>query len=134
MRVPSGAPPQDLKQSKGTSIWPATWVPDSQSFIARLIREPEAESELWQVPVDGSAPRKLPLKLEAHVYKFTLNPDGRHVAYVFHEPGALLPHQVWKFENFLPTNSRRNIQGAKSSHTKSVRSLYSGLHLPANFH
>lgn len=108
MRVPAGVLPQELKrvESKGARLAAATWMPDSQSFIARLQREPEGKSELWQVPVDGTAPRKLPSMLDANVFKFTLSPDGRRVAYRFKEPEAATPQQVWKFENFMHANSR----------------------------
>jgi Tol biopolymer transport system component len=116
MRVPSGVPATDLKrwETKGARISAATWVPDSQSFIARLFRQPGGQSELWQVPIDGTPPRKLPSMLAANISKFTLSPDGRSVAYRFSEPGTAAPPQVWKFENFLPASSRRVAKGTKS--------------------
>ena len=109
MRIPSGVADTDLKQveGKGSRVAPASWAPDSQSFIARLLREPEGPSELWRVPVNGEAPRKLPFILETNVFKFTISPDGRRVAYRIKEPEPELPQQVWKFENFLPRENRK---------------------------
>ena len=107
MRVPSGVPPQSLKNVAGVGarVGPASWLPDSQSFIARLQLAAEGESELWEVHIDGAPARKLPSLLDAHVFKFTISPDGRHVAYRFKEPGPQMDRQVWKFENFMPANS-----------------------------
>jgi Tol biopolymer transport system component len=115
MRVPAGVSHQDLKRvGIGAEMTPATWAPDSQSFIARLKRAPGGESELWQVPIDGTAPRKLASRLAANVNKFTLSPDGRQVAFRFSEPEATLPRQVWKFENFTRTNSSRSAKRAQN--------------------
>jgi hypothetical protein len=74
----------------------------NSSFIARLSREPEGPSELWQVPIDGSAPRKLASDVEAHVFKFTISPDGTRVAYRIKEAEPALPKQIWQFEHFIP--------------------------------
>ena len=107
MRVPAGVPPQRLNNvtGGGARVAPASWSPDSQSFIARLQRTAEGESELWEVRVDGAPPRKLPSLLGAHIFKFTISPDGRRVAYRFKEPGPEMDREVWRFENFLPMDS-----------------------------
>jgi Tol biopolymer transport system component len=106
MRIPAGVPPQDLRrQTRGARVSPASWMPDSQSLIARLQRQPEGESELWRVPVDGTAPRKLPSVLEAHVFKFTISPDGRRVAHRSKEPDAPVAAQVWEYAHFTRTSS-----------------------------
>lgn len=57
MRIPSGVADADLRQveGKGSRVAPASWAPDSQSFFARLLREPDGQSELWRVPVSGEA-------------------------------------------------------------------------------
>ena len=104
MRIPSGVAESDLKQveGKGSRVAPASWTPDSRSFIARLLHEPDGPSELWRVPVSGEAPRKLSSILEAHVFAFRISPDGRHVAYRIKEAEPELPQQVWKFEHFFP--------------------------------
>jgi Tol biopolymer transport system component len=106
MRIPAGVPREDLRrQTRGARVAPASWMPDGQSFIARLMRQPEGESELWRVPVDATAPRKLPSVLEAHVFKFTISPDGRLVAYRFKEPDAPVAAQVWEYVNFTHSSS-----------------------------
>lgn len=106
MRIPANVAPNNLKRvDRGARLAPASWAPDSQSFIARLQREPEGPSELWQVPVDGRVPRKLPSILEPHVFAFRISPDGRRVAYRIKESEPELPKQVWKFEHFIPANS-----------------------------
>ncbi|MBK5291492.1 MAG: PD40 domain-containing protein [Acidobacteriia bacterium] len=103
MRVPAGVPPEDLKNvSKGARVSSSSWVSDSQSFIARLTRVPEGESELWRVHINGGAPQRLPSSLEAHVFAFKIGPDGRHVAYRVKNSGPSIPRQIWKFEHFLP--------------------------------
>ena len=109
MRIASGVADADLRQvqGKGSHVAPASWAPDSQSFIARLLREPEGPSELWRVPVSGEGPRKLSSVLEANVFKFTISPDGRHVAYRIKESEPEVLQQVWKFENFLPRESSK---------------------------
>jgi Tol biopolymer transport system component len=109
MRVPAGVPSQDLKRlaDRGARVAPTSWLPDSQSFIARLRRQPEDEEELWEIPVNGDSPRKLHSMLEANVFKFTISPDGRHVAYRLKESSAPapVPVQVWKYSNFLRPGS-----------------------------
>jgi Tol biopolymer transport system component len=80
----------------------SSWLPHSQSFLARLMREPEGESELWQVAVNGAPPQKLDSSVEAHIFKFTVSPDGRRVAYRVKNSGPSIPRQIWKFEHFFP--------------------------------
>lgn len=109
MRIPSGVADKDLRQveGKGSRVAPASWAPESQSFIARLLHEPDGTSELWRVSVSGEAPRKLSSMLEAHVFAFRISPDGRHVAYRIKEAEPELAKQVWKFEHFLPRENRK---------------------------
>ena len=109
MRIPSGVADTDLRQveGKGSRVAPASWAPDSRSLVARLFRKPEGPSELWRVPVNGDAPRKLSSMIEANVFKFTISPDGRHVAYRIKESEPEVPRQVWKFENFLTGHSHK---------------------------
>jgi len=108
MRVRAGVSLNDLKRvGIGARVAPASWAPDSQSFIARLQREPEGESELWQVTVDGAPPRKLPSRFGPHVFRFTVSPDGRRVAYRLYESEPAPPQQIWKLENFIRASSPR---------------------------
>jgi hypothetical protein len=43
--------------------------------------------------------------LEAHVFKFTISPDGRRVAYRSKEPDAPVAAQVWEYANFARASS-----------------------------
>ena len=84
----------------------ASGLPVRHSLIARLQHKPEGPSELWQVPIDGGKPRKLPIPLESNVFAFRLAADGRRVAYRLKEEEPALPTQVWRYEHFLPVASR----------------------------
>lgn len=108
MRVSADVPGEDLKNmGKGARVGPAFWSPDSRSFIARKSRAPESESELWQVPINGAVPQRLPSLLEAHVFAFKISPDGRRVAYRVKNSGPSIPRQIWKFEHFFPNWERK---------------------------
>ncbi len=104
MGVASGVAPNDLRRVTGTGarVAPASWAPGGQSLVAKLQREPEGPGELWHVPVDGGAPRRLPAPLEPSVFAFRVSPDGRRVAYRIKEAEPPLPKQVWSFEHFIP--------------------------------
>ena len=82
------------------------WASDSLSLFARVyIRDNlPGEEEIWQVPINGTPPRKLDLKLDKSVYGFALHPDGRQIAFVgTQEPAAQeRSGEVWVLENFLP--------------------------------
>ncbi len=106
MRVPSGVAASDLgRMDRGVRAAPASWAPGGRSFIVKLQREPEGPSELWRVPVDGGAPRRLPSVLEPFVFAFRVSPDGRRVAYRIKEAEPPLPRQVWTYEHFIPARS-----------------------------
>jgi Tol biopolymer transport system component len=106
MRTPSGVAPGDLRRvDRGARVGPASWAPNGDAVIARLTRQPEGSSELWRVPIDGSSPRKLPIALEANVFRFAISPDGRRVAYRIKESEPAFPRQVWKLEHFIPATS-----------------------------
>jgi Tol biopolymer transport system component len=103
MRVPADVAGKDLKNiGKGARVDPASWAPDSRSFIARKQLAPESESELWQVPINGAVPQRLPSLLGAHVFAFKISSDGRRVAYRVKNSGPPIPQQIWKFEHFFP--------------------------------
>lgn len=107
MRVSSGVAPNDLLRvtDRGTRLAPASWGSTSRSFIAKLQRELEGPSELWEVPIDGGSARKLETPLEAHVFRFAVSPDGRRVAFRIKEAEPALPQQIWKFEHFIPASA-----------------------------
>jgi Tol biopolymer transport system component len=56
------------------------FLPDGRSLV--LVGESGGRRALYQVPVDGSAPRKLAdLPKDADSPKFSLSPDGKHLLY-----------------------------------------------------
>jgi Tol biopolymer transport system component len=78
-----------------------TWTPDSLRILAVISnpgRSPKEESvsEIWQVPVDGSAPTKIDFPA-LPVVTLRMNPDGKTVA--FHSPRWR--SEVWVLQNFL---------------------------------
>ena len=94
------APREVMRVPSGATVSPTSWLPDSQSFIARV------RGELWQVPVAGDSPRQLASVLDANVFKFTISPDGRRVAYRVKETASPVI-QVWKYSNFLRPGSAK---------------------------
>jgi Tol biopolymer transport system component len=85
------------------------WTPDSRSLIvmkgmvaAGGLLDPAA-NELWCVPIDGTAARRLDLDatrvLMGGVGRIRLHPDGHRLTYV---SGRYPVAEVWALENFLP--------------------------------
>jgi Tol biopolymer transport system component len=71
-----------------------TWTPDSKTILSARTRE--AVSEIWRVPVDGSAPAKIDFP-PMFVACLRLNPDGKTIAFqVAHSKG-----EIWVMQNFL---------------------------------
>lgn len=107
MRISSNVGPADLKNvaTRGASVGPVVWAQDSRSFIVRKRSAPEAEDELWEVPIDGRSPRKLDSMLAPHIFRFAVSPDGRKVVFRQKEssaPTSRKDREVWALENFLP--------------------------------
>lgn len=96
----NGDPVRELihaNQPDGYGFW--GWAPDSKSVF--LVRVQGANPrEVWRAPVDGSALRKLDLKLDASFGGLRVNPDRRKVAFQVQPPPK--PEEVWVTENFLP--------------------------------
>jgi len=86
------------RQENLRGIW--GWTPDSQSFLVR--KGAGDELEVWRVPIDGSTPRKLDLRVDASFGALRVNLDGRRVAFQVQEPPK--PQEVWVTENFLPAS------------------------------
>jgi len=71
-----------------------TWTPDSQRILAARTRN--NISEIWQVPVDGSAPSKIDFPA-MKVAVLRLNPDSKTIA--FHS--GKTRSEIWMLQNFL---------------------------------
>lgn len=74
------------------------WTPDGQ-LIGTQRREADGMIELWRIPIDGGAPRKLGFESKS-LTNLRLNPDGRRLAFGF--AGDEGDSGVWVIENFLP--------------------------------
>ena len=78
-----------------------TWTPDSQQIL--FIRQ-EGEltqvtrSELWSIPVEGGEPTRLGFSTRGRLDRFSIHPDGKHLAFTSSEPST----EIWVMENFLP--------------------------------
>ena len=82
-----------------------TWTPDSGRILAARSRtlntSPDQDrvdrvSELWQVPVDGSAPQKVDFPA-MYVTCLRMNPDGKTIAFQY----KTNRREIWILQNFL---------------------------------
>jgi len=83
-------PPQGL----GISV---AWTPDSKAVIVPLFFEGGNRRELWFIPIDGGARRKLDLPYENQA-GMQVHPDGRQITYVSGQKAW----EIMVLENFLP--------------------------------
>jgi Tol biopolymer transport system component len=98
----SGDPVKELmrvNQPDSVGFW--TWAPDSLSVFVRKAQAGNPP-EVWQTPVDGSAPQKMDVKLDPSFGPLRVNPDQRQVAFQVQETPK--PGEVWITENFLPVS------------------------------
>ncbi len=109
MRMSSEVPAEDLLNgNKGVWLRNACWAPDSRSVLAfkgrgGVLQEPSsAEVELWQIPIDGSAPRRID-GLSPTDGGISVHPDGRRVAFTANEKAPRRNGEIWALEHFLPT-------------------------------
>jgi Tol biopolymer transport system component len=91
------------------------WTPDGRAILVRKMTDPKGvTSELWLVPIDGSAPKKLDFDAN-HVAAYaqgriSLHPDGGRLAYV---AGTKSNIEVWVLDNFLPAPATAKPSGKK---------------------
>lgn len=80
------------------------WTPDSRSvLVAKTSGDDADRKELWQVPVDGSAPRRLDIDVSQWITPdggFHLSPDGKQIVFV--AATGRTGQEIWALENFLP--------------------------------
>jgi Tol biopolymer transport system component len=72
-----------------------SWTADGRSLLA--LSGSRGLHELWSIPADGSAPRKL-RDLDMRVIRSALSPDGRTFAMRVDDQTS----ELWVAENFLP--------------------------------
>jgi Tol biopolymer transport system component len=83
-----------IRQPESFLLGSFTWTPDSREILAARTRN--RVSEIWRVPVDGSAPSKIDFP-EMIVNVLRLNPDGKTVAFF----GGASRSEIWVLQNFL---------------------------------
>jgi hypothetical protein len=89
---------------------PMPWTPASDAVMVRRFPHsptgPTGGGELWLIPLNGNAPRKLDVDLsnvvDGQLGKIRLSGDGKRLAYVL---GKAYRREVWVLENFLPRSS-----------------------------
>ena len=65
------------------------WSPDGGSVFLPLAPEPEGSSEIWELPIDGGAPQRVPDEDPRSNWNSWYSPDGAQVAFV-DDNGALV--------------------------------------------
>jgi Tol biopolymer transport system component len=98
--VEGGAPRRLLEVPRPARVDPFVgllWTPDNSALLMlKSVGGPENTREIWQVPLEGGSPRKLPL--EASSWKtelgLRLNPDGTRLAFFTGEESR----EVWALE------------------------------------
>ena len=105
----TGGQPRDVFRSKETeSFAPTTslfWTPDGKHlvFSSGLTQESEfeeSEVELWQVPVQGGARKRLGIKMP-YLRNAGIHPDGKRVVFQAGDRN----YDVWVMENFFMQGS-----------------------------
>ncbi len=82
----------DLPLPDGYEMWRElgfTWAPDGRSVLVVITSQPGppdelAEREVWQVPIDGSAPRSLADEQPFATWDVRATHDGRRIAFSGH--------------------------------------------------
>jgi Tol biopolymer transport system component len=92
----SGGEPRTLVRfaAGGDGPGPMTWTPDSRSVLYS-VRGSDPESPLWEVPLDGGAPRKLDVTLQSPG-SVRFHPDGRRIAFV----AGKWKSEIWAMHGF----------------------------------
>jgi Tol biopolymer transport system component len=80
------------------------WTPEGDAILIRVMFDSDgSKSELWSLPVNGDAPRKINVNTTGWLAyapgKIRLNADGKTLAYVTGKTGG---YEAWTLENVLP--------------------------------
>ena len=90
------------KTKQGMPTITHTWTPDGRYI---LFGAPDPSDlpgyDLWRVPVDGGKPEKVGLQRRWGIWRPTVRPDGRQLAFAG-RGGASTDSELWAMENFLP--------------------------------
>jgi Tol biopolymer transport system component len=103
MIVPSAGgearPLLTIKQPEYFPFGSFTWTADSKRVLAvrtRDLNPKQTVSEIWQVPMDGSEPRKVDFP-ETFFNCLRMSPDGKSIAFQMHRARI----EIWVLQNFL---------------------------------
>ena len=108
--VEGGEPRELLRVARPErlSAWGGmSWTPDSQTVIVMKVfgeSGKETGRELWLVPINGAAARKLDIDVSdwgAGSGNIRLHPNGRQIAFF----AGKRSEEVWALENFLPARN-----------------------------
>lgn len=85
------------------------WTPDGRAVIVRRMLDARAmKSDLWLVPIDGGARRKLDVDVSRIATfangRISVHPDGRQLAYLSNDERR---YQVMVVDNILTAQSSR---------------------------
>ena len=84
------------------------WGPSMQWVLAtRHLGDSSQADELWRIPLDGGAARKIEVERDARIpfnAGLSLAPDGTHLAFTIAETTTSHTSEVWVLENFLPSS------------------------------
>jgi Tol biopolymer transport system component len=93
----AGGEQKELMRGVDVALNPQ-WMADSQAILLKATVA--GMPEVWRVPIDGSAPRKLDIAVGG---QFKLSPDGRQLVYNVGEE----KNEVWAVENMLAVLAAR---------------------------
>ena len=102
--VAGGTPRELLRVNRPEAFEPTVeaprWTPDGRAVMAMKLLGGKAR-ELWLVPVDGTAPRRMAVdtsRMASGMQLVRLHPGGRQLAYLVGDDRG----EIWAFENILP--------------------------------
>lgn len=105
--VAAGTKPEDLNDySKGQAVIGECWMRDSRSFLVSKRPAGPNGREVWQVPVDGSAPRKLDWTVDDNLWG-VFRPGTRERAMAVREPAPKQSLEIWVLDHFLSARTAK---------------------------
>jgi Tol biopolymer transport system component len=104
-----GGPRRELAHLSGPQPDAAlAWTPNGRGLGVKQVIEGGKKEELWVIPIDGSAHRKIDLA-GPFGDQFAVHPDGHRFAYLAGERKG----EVWVLENFLSAMAEPTASGGR---------------------
>jgi Tol biopolymer transport system component len=91
----AGGAIRELAAFDGSGPLFTEWSSDSKHVLYCLEGRSQRPTALWEVPIEGGAPRGLGLEMRG-LGRNSLNPDGKHIAFM---GGGSRPAELWVIEN-----------------------------------